>query len=337
MKHPLFRTTIFLITTTTLLSFSNARTGDDLGEVKTSAEKGSAAAQYKLGRAYQKGEGVEKDPAEGLKWLEKAAGQGFAEAQHTLGFMHAHGVGLAQNFAEGLKWYRKAAEQNIPAAQLFMGIECLEGAEANRDFGEAMKWFRKAADQNLAEAKFYVGMLNVSGAGVPIDIPEGVKWLRKAAEQGDVRSQCRLGVMYSTGEGMPKDVELGAMYLNLAATGMQRFPEGEEARDALADLETSLTPEQIEAARTKAAHWARKAADQGNPDAQYALSVMYANERGTPKDLVQAHLYMALALKSDRVPEAQFGLDDLEKKMSPEQIESARGLARQWKPSAPAK
>jgi len=67
------------------------------------------------------------------------------------------------------------------------------------------------------------------------------------------------------------------------------------------------------------------------------LSVMYAKERGMPKDLLLAHLYMALALKSDQIPEAQFGLDDLEKKMSPKQIEAAHGLARQWKPSAPAK
>jgi TPR repeat protein len=336
MKHRHFHPLVFLLAAV-LLSFPNARAAEALGELNAAAENGSAEAQYKLGLAYQKGDGVGKDPAEALKWLEKSAAHGWADAQHVLGFMHAHGAGVPQNLAEGLIWYRKAAEQNHPAAQLYMGIECLEGAEENRDFSAAMKWFLKAADQNLAEAQFYVGMLHMIGAGVPIDTPTAVKWLTKAAEQGDVRSQCRLGVLYSTGQGIPKDVELGAMYLNLAATGLQRFPEGEEARDALTELEASLTPDQAAAARTKAAHWARSAADAGKPDAQYAASVMYANERGMPKDPVLAHLYMALALKSGRIPEAQFGLDDLEKTMSPRQLEAARGLEGNWKPSEPAK
>ena len=197
-----------------------------------------------------------------------------------------------------------------------------------------MKWFRKAADQNLVEAKFYVGMLFLVGAGAARDVPESVKWLQQAAEQGDVRSQCRLGVIYSSGEDLPKDVELGAIYLNLAATGMERFPEGEEARDALDDLEKTMSPEQITAARTKAAERARQAADKGNPVFQYALSVMYANARGLPKDLVLAHLYRTLSLKSGKIPEAQSGLKELEKIMKPEQVEASRGLAKKWKPGA---
>lgn len=306
-------------------------------DLKAAAEKGSAEAQYKLGLAHRKGEGVKKDAAEALKWLQKAAEQGLADAQHDLGFIHAYGLGVPQNFAEGLTWYRKAAEQNHAAAQLYMGVECLEGAEANRNFGDAMKWFRKAADQNLAEAKFYVGMLYLVGAGVPKDLPESVKWLQQAAEQGDVRSQCRLGEIYCSGEDLPREVERGAMYLNLAATGMERVPEGEEAKDALDALEKTMSPEQVTAARTRAAQWARKTADQGNPYAQYSLSVMYANERGLPKDLVRAHLYMTLALNSGKVPEAQFGLKGLEEIMKPDQIEASRGLAKQWKPGAAGK
>lgn len=306
-------------------------------DVKAAAEKGSAEAQYKLGLTYRKGDGVTQDVAEAIKWFQKAAEQGLADAQHDLGFIHAYGLGVPQNFAEGLKWYRKAAEQNHAAAQLYMGVECLEGAEANQNSGEAMKWFRKAADQNLAEAKFYVGMLYLVGAGVPRDLPESVRWLHQAAEQGDVRSQCRLGVIYSSGEDLPKEVERGAMYLNLAATGMARFPEAEEAIDALDNLEKTMSPEQITAARTKAAQWARKTADQGNPEAQYSLGFMYTNGRGLPKDPVLAHLYMTLALKSGEVPEAQSRLKALEKIMKPDQVEASRALADKWKPGAAGK
>ena len=74
-----------------------------MADVRAAAEKGSAEAQYKLGLAHRKGEGVKKDAAEALKWMQKAAEQGLADAQHDLGFIYAHGAGVPQNFAEGLK------------------------------------------------------------------------------------------------------------------------------------------------------------------------------------------------------------------------------------------
>ena len=42
-------------------------------DLKAAAEKGSAEAQYKLGLAHGKGEGVKQDAAEALKWLQNAA------------------------------------------------------------------------------------------------------------------------------------------------------------------------------------------------------------------------------------------------------------------------
>ena len=38
-----------------------------------------------------------------------------------------------------------------------------------------------------------------------------------------------------------------------------------------------------------AARWYRKAADQGNADAQYTLGIMYADGQGVAQDLIQAH------------------------------------------------
>ena len=68
----------------------------------------------------------------------------------------------------------------------------------------------------------------------------------------------------------------------------------------------------------------QKAAEQGLADAQHDLG----------KDLVLAHLYLTLSLKSGKVPEAQSGLKELEKIMKPDQVEASRGLAKKWKPGA---
>ena len=71
---------------------------------------------------YEKGEGVEQDFKEAVKWCQKAADQGLADAQYGLGVMYYNGLEVEQDKMEGIKWLRKAAEQGYTKAQ-----EALEG------------------------------------------------------------------------------------------------------------------------------------------------------------------------------------------------------------------
>ena len=75
------------------------------------AEKGSAAAQTRLGWLYLHGQGVPQDYFAAVKWFRLAAEQGLAVAQGVLGSMNAGGLGVAKNYAEAMKWYGLAAEQ----------------------------------------------------------------------------------------------------------------------------------------------------------------------------------------------------------------------------------
>lgn len=47
---------------------------------KTGAERGNAVAQFNLGVAYLKGDGVDKDYVEAYKWLHLSAAGGYDEA-----------------------------------------------------------------------------------------------------------------------------------------------------------------------------------------------------------------------------------------------------------------
>ena len=69
---------------------------DDLEGLRLSAEAGDAAAQFKLGAAYDNGEGVPEDDAEAVKWYRNAAEQGRARAQYNLGSMYEQGEGVPQ-------------------------------------------------------------------------------------------------------------------------------------------------------------------------------------------------------------------------------------------------
>jgi len=81
----------------------------------------------------------------------------------------------------------------------------------------------------------------------------------------------------------------------------------------------------------EASKWFRLAAEQGDPDAQFNVGLIYAKGQGTPQDYVLAHMWFSLA-GSQGAEDAFHNRDVIEKKMSPQQLEEAREMARNWKP-----
>jgi len=77
--------------------------------------------------------------------------------------------------------------------------------------------------------------------------------------------------------------------------------------------------------------WNRKAADQGNADAQFILGLIYGDGVGVTQDYVQAHLWNSLAAAQGQKDAVKFR-DSLAKQMTPAQIAEAQKLAREWKP-----
>src|SRR5213082_2323998 len=71
-------------------------------EVKAKAEAGDAESQVELGRRYDEGEGVAKDPVEAVKWVRKAAEQKLAMAQYNLGLCYYKGEGVAKDRVEAV-------------------------------------------------------------------------------------------------------------------------------------------------------------------------------------------------------------------------------------------
>ena len=60
--------------------------------------------------------------------------------------------------------------------------------------------------------------------------------------------------------------------------------------------------------KAKAVKWYRRAAEQGNVDAQYSLGDMYARGDGVPEDDAEAVKWFRLAAEQDHA-DAQFSLD----------------------------
>ena len=87
-----------------------------------------------------------------------------------------------------------------------------------------------------------------------------------------------------------------------------------------------------------AAAWYRKAAEQGDANAQFNLGLMYAKGQGVPQDYAAAHKWLNLA--ASRFPASEVELRNnavkarkaIAKRMTPAQIAEAQRLAREWKP-----
>jgi len=77
--------------------------------------------------------------------------------------------------------------------------------------------------------------------------------------------------------------------------------------------------------------WYRKAAEQGDADAQFKLGSSYAGGRGAPKDDEVACFWLLLAKAGGSDLAAQ-GCDAIESRLTAQQLERAQLAARAWKP-----
>ena len=75
----------------------------------------------------------------------------------------------------------------------------------------------------------------------------------------------------------------------------------------------------------------RQSAEQGNVLAQKYLGVMYVLGQGVPQDYVLAHMWWNIC-GSNGKKECMGNRNIVEKKMTPQQIEKAQDMARNWKP-----
>jgi TPR repeat protein len=148
--------------------------------------------------AYQR-----RDYATAYALMRPLADQGLAAAQYNVGEMYAKGQGVEPNYPEAVKWFRKAADQGVAPAQFnlgllyappsFLGPMYANGQGVTLDYVEALKWFRKAADQGLADAQFLVGVMYVNGQGVAQDYVQAHMWFDLAAAQGDPKALAHRG------------------------------------------------------------------------------------------------------------------------------------------------
>ena len=151
-----------------------------------------------------------------------------------------------------------------------------------------------------------------------------IKKLTQQANQGNAIAQFNLGLMYAKGQGVPQDDVQAVKWYRLAAN------QG----NAIAQLNLGYmyyNGRGVPQDYAQAVKWFRLPADQGDAVAQLNLGSMYALGQGVPQDYVQAHMWSNLAAAQGNAVGAK-NRNLAAEQMTPQQIERAQELARNWKP-----
>ena len=84
-------------------------------------EKGSTRAMFQLAWCYEKGLGVERDPAQAADWYRRGAEAGSTACMNNLAELLAKGDGVPQDLEQAMEWYRRAAELDDECAWYNLG------------------------------------------------------------------------------------------------------------------------------------------------------------------------------------------------------------------------
>ncbi|RKP19197.1 HCP-like protein [Rozella allomycis CSF55] len=249
----------------------------------------------------------------------------FPEAHFFLAEAFGKGLyGLSISHDKAFGYYLQGSKQNHPAATYRVGV-CYElGAGTKKDFGRAVNFYRKAASLGDPLSMHKLGMILLNGwLGQPKNPKEGVTWLKrtvnmsdnpqalhdlaacyetpncpavlqdesyalelykKAAEQGYAPSLYKVGCFYEYGQlGCSVDPEQSIENYKKAAD--QHYSDAELALSGwyLTGVEGVLKQSD-----TDAYVYARKAADQKNAKAEYAVGYFSEKGIGVKPDIEEA-------------------------------------------------
>jgi len=295
-------------------------------------------ALYALSLRYAEGLGVNEDPAEASRLLEKAARLGSAKAQRKLGSHLVGATGEERNLNEAVKWLGKAAEQGDAEAQFklsllhwtrlgnrnhfsvtgepdqrfFAGLQKyhIDQTTGRQDHGlelddsETVRWAQKATERDYPRAWLLLGYCHDEGVGVEKkDSQKAVECFRRAADHGDPDAQYQLACHYRSGDGVAEDRGEAMEWAEKSAG--QNHVEAQRFL-GMAYLEGNG----LEQDREKAVEWLSKSAEKRDVPSMYLLGISFHEGLGVDQDHRQAFEWLRRAAKQDH-PEAQLALGTL--------------------------
>jgi TPR repeat protein len=169
---------------------------NSLTALQYAAEGGHPIAQWRLGRMYADGDGVDRDDLRAFDYFSRIANQ---HAEDSPSAPQAQIV--ANAFVALGRYYR----DGIPNTRVKSDRE-----RAREMFHYAASYFGNA------DAQYNLARMYLDGVGSQRDPKYAARWLAQAAQKGQFQAQALLGQMLFNGDLLPRQSARGLMWLTLA-------------------------------------------------------------------------------------------------------------------------
>ncbi|GLU12894.1 hypothetical protein SLE2022_295510 [Rubroshorea leprosula] len=211
---------------------SRGEEDEDFQILEYQAQKGNAAAMYKVGLFYYFGlRGLRRDHTKALIWFLKAVEKGEPRSMELLGEIYARGAGVERNYTKALEWLTLASKQGLYSAYNGMGYLYVKGyGVEKKNYTKAKEYFEKAADNDDAGGHYNLGVIYLKGIGVKRDVKVACKYFISAANVGQPKAFYQLAKMFHTGVGLKKNLPMATALYKLVA---ERGPWSSLSRWAL--------------------------------------------------------------------------------------------------------
>lgn len=178
----------------------------------SAAQRGTPSGMLNLARAYENGQGIQKDPVQAYEWMKKAAEANNGDAAFYYGVYHQDGVFAADgtvivepNWATAMQWYAKASSRFDKAIQWRKEEYETTYLPATQGDSDAMLKMGKKAWSSYQSKKYQY------------HLDEAKQWYEKSIQAGN--SQGYLAML----ETLPKDEQPKYIQSILQAKGDDQF------------------------------------------------------------------------------------------------------------------
>lgn len=254
--------------------YQKALKGFTLLEHGSKKQKEKAYLNYRLGKIFLYGQGIEKDYMKALNYFEKAPHNIYA--LYNLGCMYQRGLGVGVDYQSAYDYFIKSKENPYSAyaaAELLDQEKVISNESKDELYSTAYQSFdqleKESHDDNL---QYRLGKMNFRGKGTEQDIEKAIDYLEDAVKLENVNAKFLLAKIYLS-QNIIEKIPIAMKWLEELA---------EENAPYICNLLASEYKKgnHVEADIDKAIHYFMIGAEQGDAFAQYGLYMIYFHEIG---------------------------------------------------------
>jgi TPR repeat protein len=259
-----------------------------LGSYRNQAEGGDVEAMVLLamhyfGRVPLTDPPAKPDPAEAVRWLEKAAARKSATAACELGSYYRD----INNRPEAVRWTRQAAEGGDALCMFNYAIMLSDGYGVEKNDKEAFAWMKKASAAGDLGATFELAQFHLFGIGAQRDLKQALALLLPLAEKGDPSAMLYVVAVFSA---LQQQQESLTWLRKAAAAG---HPLAMYQLGAVYWQGTGVAKNERESRG-----WFARAAALGHAESMFWLAGMYEFGHGGERNSKEAARFAMLALQA---------------------------------------